>query len=115
MFRARCVPNVYLFGTFSAQNTAEIEARFPPRWREGLAERLATTAPSLQALRRAAKGWVEEYGHLAASDATEGRTVAKKTAFGLAGAGTFWSGFVWEQRPCWQWRDGSVTSLVRAS
>ena len=28
--------------------------------------------PSLQALRRAAKGWVEEYGHLPACDATVG-------------------------------------------
>jgi hypothetical protein len=27
MFRARCVPNMYLFGTFSAQNAEEIAAR----------------------------------------------------------------------------------------
>jgi hypothetical protein len=35
-------------------------------------------APRLQALGRAAVGWVEEYGNPAARDATEGRTHGKK-------------------------------------
>ena len=56
----------------------EIAPQFPPCW--GTRAALAND-PSLQALRRAAKGWVEEYGHLAARDATQGRTLAKKTAF----------------------------------
>jgi hypothetical protein len=30
MFTARCVPNMYLFGTFSAQNTPEMAPAFPP-------------------------------------------------------------------------------------
>jgi hypothetical protein len=57
MFRARCVPNMYLFGTFSAQNAAEIAPQFRLAVAAG---RLGTNDPSLQALRRAAKGWVEE-------------------------------------------------------
>jgi hypothetical protein len=81
MFRARCVPNMYLFGTFSAQNAAEI-APLSGRPRTGLGG-LGNTW-RLHALGRAAVGWVEEYGHPAASEATEGRTVAKKTAFRAA-------------------------------
>jgi hypothetical protein len=74
MFRARCVPNMYLFGAFSAQNDGEIAPQFPPCWGSWAAH----NGPSLQALRRAAVGWVEEYGHLAASDATVGAYDAKK-------------------------------------
>ena len=80
MFRARCVPNLYRFGTFSAQNAGEIAPQFPPCW----GSRAAHNGPSLQALRPTAVGWVEEYGHPAASDATEGRTEAQKTAFRAA-------------------------------
>ena len=73
MFTARFVPNMYLFGTFSAQN--------PPKSRHTFnlagAARRSGNDPSLQALRRAAEGWVEEYGHLPACDATVGAFDAK--------------------------------------
>ena len=69
MFRARCVPNMYLFGTFSAQNAEEIAGPVPPC---GGSRESRANDPSLHALGRAAKGWVEEYGHLPACDATVG-------------------------------------------
>ena len=66
MFRARCVPNMYLFGTFSAQNAEESRASSPC----GGCRAALANGPSLQALRRAARGGVEEYGHVPACDAT---------------------------------------------
>jgi hypothetical protein len=42
IFTARCVPNMYLFGTFSAQNTPEIAPQFPPCWGS---RPLGTTTP----------------------------------------------------------------------
>jgi hypothetical protein len=77
MFRARCVPNMYLFGTFSAQNAEEIAAR--------------DNDPSLQALQRAARGWVEEYGHPPAGDAIDGANAAKKRNLGRTPYRTFLS------------------------
>ena len=65
---------MYLFGTFSAQNAEEIAARSALRGgRDG-----SDNDPSLQALQRAATGWVGEYGHPPAGDATDGANAAKK-------------------------------------
>jgi hypothetical protein len=81
MFRARCVPNMYLFGTFSAQNPPKnraIAAAFPHARRHagGSGEWL----PRFGA--RGARAWrVEEYGHPAARNATEGACRAKKRHF----------------------------------
>jgi hypothetical protein len=64
------VPFRYLF---SAKRT-RIAPQFPPCWGSRVAR---DNHPSLQALRRAAKGRVEEYGHLPACDATVGAYDAK--------------------------------------
>jgi hypothetical protein len=73
MFRARCVPNMYLFGTFSAQNAEEIAAR--SALRDGSGQRpLASGATTRR------QGWVEEYGQPAASVATGG-DARQETAF----------------------------------
>ena len=71
------VPFRYLFSAKRIENCA-IAATFPPAGRDASAH---AEGSRLHAPGRAAVGWVEEYGHPAASDATEGRTVAKKTAF----------------------------------
>ena len=114
MFTARCVPNMYLFGTFSAQKAPKTApSPRPSRQLAGTRVRMRR-APRLHALGRAAVSWVEEYGHPAASDATEGRTVAKKTAFRAAERPkTIRLGFVWRKKRRFQCRDGSVTSLTR--
>jgi hypothetical protein len=112
MFTARCVPNMYHFCTFSAQNTTEIAPRFPPCWGSPAGR---DTNPSLQALRRAAKGWVGEYGLPAASDATEGRTPGKKRRFvPLSSRNNSARIDLGGEKAPWQCRDGSVTSLTRA-
>jgi hypothetical protein len=85
MFRARCVPNMYLFGTFSAQNAEESRASSPC----GGCRAALANGPSLQALRRAARGGVEEYGHPAGRDATEGANPAKKASPGRTRYRTF--------------------------
>jgi hypothetical protein len=57
MFTARFVPNMYLFGTFSAQYATEIAPLFLPfPGREWLAGRVRAMAPRLQALGRAGVG-----------------------------------------------------------
>ena len=68
------VPFRYLFSAKHHRNRATVSALL---WQPAVGD----NNPSLQALQRAAKGRVEEYGHLAARDATQGRTLAKKTAF----------------------------------
>jgi hypothetical protein len=68
------VPFRYLFSAKCRRNRGPV-----PPCGGGRAAR--ANDPSLRTLGRAAKGWVEEYGHLAARDATQGRTLAKKTAF----------------------------------
>ena len=47
--------------------------------------------PSLQALQRAARGWVEEYGHPPAGDAIDGANAAKKRNLGRTPYRTFLS------------------------
>ena len=78
MFTAKCVPSMYLFGTFSAQNASKTAPSSRPS-RQLPGTRVRTRrAPRLHALGRAAVGWVAEYGHPAARDATEGGTPGKK-------------------------------------
>ena len=89
MFRARCVPNMYLFGTFSAQNPPKIAPSPPPSRAHFRA--LAGCGNGSPGFAHRARGMagLEEYGHLAARDATEGAGVAKKRHFARASAGTF--------------------------
>ena len=54
--------------------------------------------PSLQALRRAAKGWVEEHGHLPACDATEGAYDAKNGVPRGCAAETIRLGLIWRKK-----------------
>jgi hypothetical protein len=91
MFSARCVPNMYLFGTFSAQNAEESRASSALRWQPAGRD----NNPSLQALRRAAKGWMEECGQPAASVATGGRTHAKKRLSCRQASETIPPGLIW--------------------
>jgi hypothetical protein len=69
---------------------------------------------ALQALRRAAKGSVEEYGHLSACDATVGAFDAKNGVPCGPAAQTIRLGLIWKEKRRFQCRDGSVTSLTRA-
>ena len=64
------VPFRYLFSAKRRRNRGPV----PPC---GAAGRLGPTSPRFHALGRAAVGLVEEYGHLAASDATVGAYDAK--------------------------------------
>jgi len=61
------------------QRNCAITATFSADWQER-----KCACGALHEFTRYAVGWVEEYGHPAASDATEGRTVAKQTAFRAA-------------------------------
>jgi len=70
--------------------------------------------PSPQALRRGAVGWVEEYGHPAASDATVGAYDAKDGVPCDRAAETIRLGLIWRKKGAFKCRDGSVTSLTRA-
>ena len=100
MFRARCVPNMYLFGTFSAQNASKTAPS--PRPSRQLAGTRAGSErlPRLHAPGRAAIAWVEEYGHPVASDATNGAYDAKNGVPLRLAAETIRLGLIWEGKRC---------------
>jgi hypothetical protein len=78
------VPFRYLFSAKHHRNRATVSALLAqPEGR--------VNDPSLQALQRAAKGWVGEYGLPAASDATDGANAAKKRNPGRTPYRTFLS------------------------
>jgi hypothetical protein len=71
-------------------------------------------ARRFHALGRAGGGWVEEYGHPAASDATEGRTHGKKRRSLRLSRRNNSARIDLEGKGAFKCRDRSVTSLTRA-